>query len=413
MLVPHPVAVPETDICPERVSPVIYTESIVPAADPAWFARIGRARQFLFRRAFPFANNTEQQATMKYKKLGDSDIDVSLICLGTMTWGEQNSQEEAFEQMDYALSRGVNFWDTAEMYPVPVKKETARDTEKIIGKWFEKNGRRDEVVLATKVIGRSDRGWMRGGELPRLNRKQIHKALDDSLERLKTDYVDLYQVHWPNRPLGLFGEGNGSYLHKEDESEVPIEETLSALAELVQSGKVRTIGISNETSWGTSQYLHAAEKQALPKVVSIQNSYSLINRIYEGGLSEFSYRENVGLLAYSPLGMGSLSGKYVGGVKPRDSRMARFPEFMGRYQTPVAEQAIERYVELAKVHSLTPTQLALGFVNTRPFVTSNIIGATSIAQLKENIDTVDVQISADLEKEINDIHGLCKNPAAA
>jgi len=350
---------------------------------------------------------------MKYRTLGDSNIEVSLICLGTMTWGEQNSQDQAFEQMDYALERGVNFWDTAEMYPVPVKKTTARDTEKIIGNWIEKHGRRDEVVLATKVIGRSDRGWMRGGAMPRLNKKQINQAIDDSLKRLKTDYVDLYQVHWPNRPLGLFGEGSGSYVHKDDESEVTIPETLEVLGALIKSGKVRTIGISNETPWGMSQYLSATEKLDLPKIVSIQNSYSLINRIYEGGLSEYAYRENVGLLAYSPLGMGALSGKYVGGQKPKDSRMAMFPEFMGRYQTPEAEQAIERYANLAKEHSMTPTQLALGFVNTRPFMTSNIIGATTISQLRENIDSVDVEISEQLEKEINQIHLRCKNPAAA
>ena len=349
---------------------------------------------------------------MKYRKLGDSDIDVSLICLGTMTWGEQNTQAQAFEQMDYALERGVNFWDTAEMYPVPVKKETARDTEKIIGNWMEKSGRRSEVVLATKVIGRSDRGWMRGGELPRLNRKQIHQAVDDSLRRLKTDYIDLYQVHWPNRPLGLFGEGNGSYLHKEDPTEVSIAETLFALDELVKSGKVRTVGVSNETPWGLAQYLTTAE-QGICKIVSIQNSYSLINRIYEGGLSEFAYRENVGLLAYSPLGMGALSGKYIDGSRPVDSRMARFPDFMTRYQTEVAETAIRQYAELANQHGMTPTQLALGFVNSRPFVTSNIIGATTMEQLKENIDTVDVEISEELEKAIESIHSRCKNPAAA
>jgi len=270
-----------------------------------------------------------------------------------------------------------------------------------------------EVILATKVIGRSDRGWMRGGAMPRLNKKQITQAIDDSLGRLKTDYVDLYQVHWPNRPLGLFGEGNGSYVHKEDESEVTILETLEVLGSLVTAGKVRSIGISNETPWGLSQYLNAAATRGLPRIVSIQNSYSLINRIYEGGLSEYAYRENVGLLAYSPLGMGALSGKYVGGERPRDSRMAMFPEFMGRYQTAGAEQAIERYVNLAEAHSMTPTQLALGFVNSRPFMTSNIIGATTIAQLKENIDSVDVEISEELEKEINRIHGLSKNPAAA
>lgn len=351
-------------------------------------------------------------SSMKYKKLGDSEIDVSLICLGTMTWGEQNTREEAFAQMDYALERGVNFWDTAEMYPVPVKQETAKSTEKIIGDWIEKTGRRSEVVLATKIIGLSDRKWMRGGELPKLNRKQIFQAVDDSLERLKTDYIDLYQVHWPNRPLGLFGEGNGSYVHKPDSSEISIAETMDTLDEVVRSGKVRAIGVSNETPWGVSQYL-AAASAGQQKIVSIQNSYSLINRIYEGGLSEFTYRDNVGLLAYSPLGMGALSGKYMEGNRPKDSRMALYPDFMTRYRTSVTEKAIEQYVALSKEYGLTPTELALGFVNTRPFVTANIIGATTLAQLKENIDTVNVDISEELEEKIRLIHLQCKNPAAA
>ncbi|MGI9318279.1 MAG: aldo/keto reductase [bacterium] len=350
---------------------------------------------------------------MKYNQLGNSDISASLICLGTMTWGEQNTEAEAFEQMSYALTRGVNFWDAAEMYPVPVKQETAGDTERIIGNWFEKNGQRDQVVLATKIIGRSDRAWMRDGELPRLNQVQIEKALDGSLKRLKTDYIDLYQVHWPDRRLGLFGEGNGSYIHKISEDEIAIHETLEALNALKNAGKIRQIGVSNETPWGVGQYLQAAASSDLPRVVSIQNSYSLINRIFEGGLSEFSYRENVGLLAYSPLGMGSLSGKYVGGHLPPNSRMQQFPEFMQRYRTPEAEQAIQRYTELAQNHNMTPTQLALGFVNTRPFVTSNIIGATSVDQLKENIDSTVVEIDEELEAEINEIHKCCKNPAAA
>jgi aryl-alcohol dehydrogenase-like predicted oxidoreductase len=350
---------------------------------------------------------------MKYKKLGETGIDVSLICLGTMTWGEQNTLDEAFRQMDYALDSGVNFWDTAEMYPVPVNADTAGETERYIGKWFSRNGRRDEVVLTSKITGRSNRSWIRDGAETRVNRSQIESAIEGSLQRLQTDYLDMYQIHWPDRQLGLWGEGGGSYVHKDDEDEVAIHQTLEAMAGLVKSGKVRSIGISNETPWGVGEYLKAAQTRGLPKVASIQNSYSLLNRIYESGLSEFSYRENVGLLAYSPLGMGTLSGKYVSGNMPQNSRMRKFPDFMPRYQTPVAVQAIERYVNLAREFSLTPTELALGFVNTRPFVTSNIIGATSIPQLEENINTVDVEISAELEAEINRIHLLCKNPAAA
>ena len=349
---------------------------------------------------------------MKYKKLGDTDIDVSLICLGTMTWGEQNTQDEAFDQMNHALDNGVNFWDAAEAYPVPMKEETNGDTERIIGNWFQQTGRREDVVLATKVVGRSTNKYLRDGEQPRLRADQVALAAERSLKRLKTDYIDLYQVHWPDRPLGLFGEGNGSYVHKEEDA-VPILETLEALGKLVDAGKVRTIGVSNETPWGLGQYLQLAEQQGLPKVVSIQNSYSLINRIFEGGLSEFSYRDNVGLLAYSPLGMGALSGKYIGGKVPAGSRLDRFPNFMGRYQTEVAMQAIERYAALAKKHGMTPTELALGYVNTRPFMTSNIIGATSVEQLAENIASIDVSIGEELEEEINAIHALCKNPAAA
>ncbi len=350
---------------------------------------------------------------MKYKTLGNSDIRVSTLCLGTMTWGEQNSQLQAFEQMDYALERGVNFWDTAEMYPVPTNEKTTGETERYIGNWFKQHGRRDEVVLASKVSGRSDTSWVRGGRETRLNREQIRVAVEGSLRRLQTDYIDLYQVHWPDRRLGLWGEGNGSYIHKQNAADIPIQETLEALAELVDEGKIRAVGLSNETPWGLSRYLQLSETLRLPRVVSIQNSYSLLNRIFEGGLSEFSYREGIGLLPYSPLGMGSLSGKYLNNQRPEKSRMGKFPDFMQRYQKPESEDAIERYCRLAQEYSLTPAQLALGFVNSRPFVSSNIIGATTLTQLQENIDSIDVEISDELLDEINRIHATCKNPAAA
>ena len=350
---------------------------------------------------------------MIYKKLGDTDLEVSLICLGTMTWGEQNSQQEAFEQMDFALDHGVNFWDAAEMYPVPTKAQTSGDTERCIGNWFEKNGRRDEVILASKVSGRSDRIWIRDGQETRVNREQIRQAIDGSLSRLKTDYIDLYQVHWPDRKMGLWGEGAGSYVHKNDQDQAPILEALETLSEFVKAGKIKCIGVSNETPWGMGQYLEASRHHDQPKIVSIQNSYSLLNRVYESGLSEFSFRDNVGLLAYSPLAMGTLSGKYEAGDVPPSSRMALFPEFLTRFQTPESKIAISAYIELAQQHGMTPTQLALGFVNTRPFVSSNIIGATTIDQLKENIDSIDVKISDELEQEIHRIHLNCKNPAAS
>jgi aryl-alcohol dehydrogenase-like predicted oxidoreductase len=349
---------------------------------------------------------------MKYKKLGNSEIEVSLISLGTMTWGEQNTQDEAFEQMDFALDHGVNFWDGAEMYPVPVKEETSGDTERCIGNWFEKNGRRDEVVLATKITGRSDRLWVRGGTETRINKAQIQLAIEESLKRLKTDYIDLYQVHWPDRKMGLWGEGAGSYVHKDELDETPILEALETLGDLVQSGKIRSVGVSNETPWGMAQYLDASSRFDLPRVVSIQNSYSLLNRIYEMGLSEYSFREDIGLLAYSPLAMGTLSGKYENGQVPKGSRLALFPEFMTRYETKETQSAIHDYVKLAKDFSLNPTQMALAFVNSRPFVTSNIIGATTIEQLKQNIDSVGVKISEELDEKIEEIHRRCKNPAA-
>lgn len=349
---------------------------------------------------------------MKYKKLGNSGIDVSSICLGTMTWGEQNTQEEAFEQMDFALDHGVNFWDAAEMYPVPTKAETSGDTERYIGNWFEKNGRRDDVILATKITGRSDRVWIRHGHETRVNREQIFQAVEGSLIKLKTDYIDLYQVHWPDRHMGLWGEGAGSYVHKESLDEAPIYEAMEALSALVDQGKIRCIGVSNETPWGVAQYQTATEQHGFPKIVSIQNSYSLLNRVYEMGLTEYSFRDDIGLLAYSPLAMGTLSGKYENGAKPDRSRLALFPELMTRYETQQSQTAIQSYIDLANAYSLTPTELALGFVNTRPFVTSNIIGATTIAQLRENIDSVAVEMNEELEAAIECIHRQSKNPAA-
>lgn len=348
---------------------------------------------------------------MKYQELGDSGISVSKICLGTMTWGEQNTRHEAISQMDYALERGVNFWDAAEMYPVPTRKETQGETERCIGAWFKQTNRRHDVVLATKVTGRSDRSWIRGGRETRVDRTQIIEAIEGSLKRLKTDYIDLYQVHWPDRKLALWGEAGASYVHKQTKDETPILETMETMTELVESGKVRCIGVSNETPWGIGQYL-AASKQGCKRIVSIQNSYSLLNRVYEHGLSEFAYRENIGLLAYSPLAMGSLSGKYMDGRLPTGSRKALFPNFLKRYETEQCRQSIMKYAKLARHYSIEPADLALAFVNTRPFVVSNIIGATNLEQLKQNIDSIELTLPDELEAEIQAIHLECKHPAA-
>lgn len=348
---------------------------------------------------------------MKYRKLGRTDLEVSLIGLGTMTWGEQNTEAEAHEQLDYALSRGVNLVDTAEMYPVPPKPETQGRTEAYIGTWLAKTGRRKDIVLASKVAGpvRDPKrpGHIRDGKTY-LDRKNLTEALDASLKRLQTDYLDLYQLHWPDRTTTTFGRPYYPYV--DDEHTVPIAETLEVLQDFVRQGKVRHIGVSNETPWGVAQFLKHAEVDKLPRIASIQNPYSLLNRTYELGLSEFSHHEDVGLLAYSPLAMGMLCGKYLDGAKPAGARLTLFTRFT-RYSNPESEAATRDYVELARARGLSPTHLALAFVNERPFVTSNLIGATNLEQLKENIDSVDAGIDEDLWKAIDEIHTRHPNPA--
>ena len=339
---------------------------------------------------------------MEYRKLGQTSLDVSLIALGTMTWGEQNSLADAFKQMDYALEHGINFFDVAEMYPVAPKPETQGRSEDYIGQWLNKTGNRDQIILASKVTGRGDANpgtaHIRGG--PRLNRAQIHQAIDGSLQRLQTDYIDLYQVHWPERSTNFFGELG--YQPKTDDG-ISIEETLSALAELVVAGKVRYLGISNETPWGVMEYLRLASEKNLPRIASIQNPYNFLNRSFEIGLAEMSMREQVSMLAYSPLAFGVLSGKYLGGKKPAGSRLALFDRFI-RYGNPYAEAATEAYVELAREHGLEADQMALAFVNSRPFMTSNIIGATTMQQLKRNIDSIDVKLDESVIAAIEAIH---------
>ena len=347
---------------------------------------------------------------MKYRKLGRTDTEVSLIGLGTMTWGEQNTEAQAHEQLDYALSRGINLVDTAEMYPVPPKAETQGRTETYIGTWLAKTKRRQDIVLASKAAGpvRDPKrpGHIRDGKT-NLDRKNLTAALDASLKRLQTDYLDLYQLHWPDRTTATFGR---EYPWIKDEYTTPIEETLEVLQDFVRAGKVRHIGVSNETPWGVSQFIKHAENRDLPRIATIQNPYSLLNRVYETGLSEFSHLEQVSLLAYSPLAMGVLSGKYVGGARPEGARLTLFTRFT-RYSNPQSEAATEQYVKLARDHGLSPTHLALAWVNQQPSVASNLIGATTLEQLKEDIDSVDVTLSDELLKAIDAIHAQHPNPA--
>ena len=341
---------------------------------------------------------------MKYKKLPNTDLNVSLLCLGTMTYGEQNNEKEAHEQLDYSISNGINFIDTAEMYAIPPREETQGKTEEIIGTWLSKRKDRDKIILATKVAG-PGMEYIRGGS--RLSKKHILKAADNSLKRLQTDYIDLYQVHWPERKSNFFGRLDYEYA---DEMGVSIEETLDAMSTLVKSGKVRYIGVSNETPWGTNRYLQFAKDTGNEKIITIQNPYSLLNRIYEVGLAEISHHENIGLLAYSPLGFGQLTGKYINKTD-KNTRLGLYGDWFTRYSNDRCINAVKEYSKLAKKHNLSLTHLALAFVNTRPFVASNIIGATTMDQLKENIESIDVELSDEIVQEINEIHLSQPNPA--
>lgn len=346
---------------------------------------------------------------MHYHHLADSGLQVSALCLGTMTFGEQNPEREAFEQLDMALDAGVNFIDTAEMYSVPPRAETQGSTESIIGRWLKQRGCRDRVVIATKVAG-PGRDWLpyiRGGG-NRLDRANIRAAVEGSLRRLQTDVIDLYQLHWPDRLTNYFGQLG--YVHQEDPDEVPLLETLQALGELVEAGKVRFVGVSNETPWGLMRLLCLAEAHGLPRAVSIQNPYSLLNRSYEVGLAEVSHREQVGLLAYSPLGFGVLSGKYLDGARPPGARLTLYPHY-DRYINAAAQQATRDYVDLAHAHGLDPAQMALAYVTSRPFVTSTIIGATTRAQLQSDLESVQVALDDGLLGEIEAIHQRHPNPS--
>ncbi|HTH96427.1 MAG TPA: NADP(H)-dependent aldo-keto reductase [Stellaceae bacterium] len=343
---------------------------------------------------------------MEQRILGRTGLKVSAVCLGTMTFGQQNTEAQAHEQFSCAVDHGINFIDTAEMYPVPPRAETQGRSEAYIGSWLKARGGRDKLVIATKVTGPARQfDHLRGGATD-LTRANIRQAIEDSLKRLQTDYVDLYQLHWPDRQVNVFGVMNYPY---NERPSVPIEETLSALSELVQEGKLRHIGVSNETPWGVSQFLNLAETKDLPRIASIQNPYSLLNRLFEVGLSEFAHREGVGLLAYSPLAMGALTGKYLNGARPEDARLTLFTRFL-RYSGEAAQRAIAAYVDLARQHGLDPVAMALGFVTSRPFVTSTIVGATSVAQLEADIAGCFTRLPDEVLAGIEAIHADTPNP---
>lgn len=348
---------------------------------------------------------------MQFRPLADTGILLPEICLGTMTFGEQNTQEQAFQQLDYALDQGVYFWDTAEMYPVPPKPETQGATERIIGNWIAARGGRDKLFLASKIAGPSQGGsHIRDGKT-RFVADEISAAIDQSLSRLQTDYIDLYQLHWPQRPTNFFGKlGYGNAEAAEDRAVTDLEETLTALQDEIKKGRIRYIGLSNETPWGTMKFLHLAEKLGLSKFVSVQNPYNLLNRTYEIGMSEIAHYEGVGLLAYSPLAFGYLTGKFRHGARPANARVTLFSRF-SRYSNPQSEWATEQYAQLAEQHGLSLTQLALAFIKQQFFVTSTIIGATNLDQLKENIQAFEIDLSEEILKGIEAIHRQQPNPA--
>jgi len=342
---------------------------------------------------------------MNYKKLGNTDIDVSTICLGTMTWGEQNTQEEAFQQMDYALDQGVNFWDTAELYSVPPKAETYGLTEVIIGNWFKENKKRDKVILASKVAGPM-RAYLRGGG-NNYGIEKMTQAINDSLKRLQTDYIDLYQLHWPERNTNMFGRLG--YEHKENEWN-KFEDVLGNLQKFIKEGKIRQIGLSNETPWGVSKCLELSKEKELPRMMSVQNPYSLLNRTYEVGLAEISIRDQIGLLAYSPLASGYLTGKYRNNQLPKNSRIERDGDFWTRYNKPNTTKAVDAYYEISKKYNLNFAQMSLKFCEIQPFMTTVIIGATTMEQLQTNIESVNINLTDDAINEINEVQKIYPNP---
>lgn len=349
---------------------------------------------------------------MKYRQLGHTDIDVSLICLGSMTWGEQNSKQDAFEQLDYSIENGINFIDTAEMYAVPPRRETYGLTERYLGEWLGKQPQREKLVIATKVMGRASRfpyarPHLHDGET-RLDRRSILEACDASLARLQTDYIDIYQLHWPDRQVNIFGQLG--YRFDPDDDPIELLESLEALGELVDAGKVRYVGLSNESPWGTMECLRLAEKYKLPRIVSIQNPYNLLNRSYEFGMAEISCLEKVGLLAYSPLAMGVLSGKYENGARPEGSRMQLFGEYFTKYIADDVMNIVDQYVGIAREYGLDPAAMAHAFVNQQVFTSSNIIGATCLDQIRTALDSVEICLSEEILQAIANVHAKHPHP---
>ena len=344
---------------------------------------------------------------MNYKKLGSTDVDVSTICLGTMTWGEQNSKADGFEQMDYAIDNGVNFWDTAEIYAIPMREETYGETENIIGEWFKKTKKRDKVILATKVSGPTSKEYIRGGGCS-YDKKSMSEALEKSLKRMQTDYIDLYQLHWPERNTNFFGKQG--YEHDSNEKNwIAFEEILENLKKFVDAGKIRYVGLSNETAWGLAKCLELSKLKNLPKMMAVQNPYNLLNRTYEVGLAEISVREQSGLLAYSPLAFGYLTGKYRNNNMPKGSRIDLFKDFT-RYNNENSMKAIEEYYKISQKFNLDFAQMSIKFCEIQPFVTSVIIGATTMQQLKTNVESVNVKLNNEIINEINEVQKIYPNP---
>ena len=344
---------------------------------------------------------------MNYKKLGSTDVDVSTICLGTMTWGEQNSKADGFEQMDYAIDNGVNFWDTAEIYAIPMREETYGETENIIGEWFKKTKKRDKVILATKVSGPTSKEYIRGGGCS-YDKKSMSEALEKSLKRMQTDYIDFYQLHWPERNTNFFGKQG--YEHDSNEKNwIAFEEILENLKKFVDAGKIRYVGLSNETAWGLAKCLELSKLKNLPKMMAVQNPYNLLNRTYEVGLAEISVREQSGLLAYSPLAFGYLTGKYRNNNMPKGSRIDLFKDFT-RYNNENSIKAIEEYYKISQKFNLDFAQMSIKFCEIQPFVTSVIIGATTMQQLKTNVESVNVKLNNEIINEINEVQKIYPNP---